>query len=325
MRRVLVTHVDSPVGRRLTKALFHDPDVSLVLGTGTGPTPSFIEPYADKCAYQRLDLARARHIKSFFNSERFARARIDSVIHLSFPTEHPREHIPGNVPTLVSETRRLVEECRARESIERMVYLSSGFVYRAEPGNANVVSEEQLLGFETDVDPEVRAWIDADLICQGELNDPGLCMTILRAATIVTEAGEFLHSPPLERGTAPAGFDPVLSVVADRDVARALALALHSERAGIYNIAGRDVFPRSELRRDTRRVGPLPLPALVGSALSLAQQALGRGSRGQTGFHSYGVVLDTSLAAESLGFEPQYRIEVRALGGQRHIDTVRYR
>ena len=68
MRRVLVTHVDSPVGRRLTKALYHDTDVSLVLGTGTGPTPSFLEAYRDKCAYQRIDLAKSRHIRSFFNS-----------------------------------------------------------------------------------------------------------------------------------------------------------------------------------------------------------------------------------------------------------------
>jgi UDP-glucose 4-epimerase len=325
MRRVLVTHVDSPVGRRLIKALYHDTDVSLVLGTGTGPTPSFLEPYRDKCAYQRIDLAKARHIRSFFNSERFARARLDSVIHLSFPHEHPREHIPGNVPTLVSETRRLLEECRSRACLHRFVYLSSGFVYRPEPGNANLVSEEQLLGFETEADAEVRAWIDADLICQGELNDPALCMTILRAASIVTEAGEFLHSPPLERAGTPVGFDPVLSLVADRDVARALCLALHSDRPGIYNIAGDDVFPRSELRHDVRRVGPLPLPGLLGDVVALARQALGRGQRGRTGFHSYGLVLDTHRAAETLGFEPQYRIEVRSSGIKRSIDTVRYR
>jgi hypothetical protein len=42
VRRVLVTHVDSAMGRRLVKALFHDPDVSLVFATGTGPTPSFL-------------------------------------------------------------------------------------------------------------------------------------------------------------------------------------------------------------------------------------------------------------------------------------------
>ncbi len=58
MRRVLVSHVDSAVGRRLVKALYHDPDVSLVFGVGTGPTPSFLDPYREKCFYQRLDLKK---------------------------------------------------------------------------------------------------------------------------------------------------------------------------------------------------------------------------------------------------------------------------
>lgn len=323
MRRVLVTHVDSAVGRRLTKALYHDPDVDLVLGTGTGPSPSFLEPYQDKCAYERIDLARARHLSAFFRSERFAAARIDSVIHLSFPADGAREHIPGNVPSLVSETRRLVEESLEQRRIERFVYLSSGFVYRPEPGSSNVMSESQLLGFEAEGDPEVRAWIDADLICQGELNDPRLTMTILRAASIVTDGGEFVHSPPLQRASANTGFDPLVSLVSDRDVARALVLALHADRAGIYNIAGREVFPRSWLRPELRRLGPLPVPPVVGGAFSLVQSLLGRG--GDPALQRYGIVLQTDRAAELLGFEPLYRIELQGEGAARRVDTVRYR
>ncbi|MEE9278905.1 MAG: hypothetical protein V3V67_01895 [Myxococcota bacterium] len=325
MRRVLVTHVDSPVGRRLIKALYHDTEVDLVLGTGTGPSPTFLEPYRDKCAYERIDLARARHLSSFFHSRRFAAAEIDSLIHLSFCAERAGEHIPGNVPSLVSETRRLVEESLEQQGIERFVYLSSAFVYRPEPGSSNVVSEGQLLGFEAEGDPEVRAWIHADLICQGELNAPRLKMTILRAATIVTDAGDFVHSPPLERGGGALGFDPLVCLVADRDLARALVLALHSDRPGIYNIAGRDVFPRSQLSRQPRRLGPIALPPLVGGALSLFQSLLGRAGPGDAAFRRYGVVLNTGLAADVLGFEPMYRIEVHGEGSARRVDTVRYR
>ncbi len=325
MRRVLVTHVDSLVGRRLVKALYHDTEVDLVLGTGTGPTPSFLEPYRDKCAYERIDLARARHLSSFFHSERFATAGIDSVIHLSFCAESAGEHIPGNVPSLVSETRRLVAESLEQAGIERFIYLSSGFVYQPEPGSSNVMSESQLLGFEAELDPEVRAWIDADLICQGELNNPRLKMTILRAATIVTDAGEFVHSPPLERSLGYLGFDPLVSLVADRDLARALVLALHSDRPGIYNIAGRDVFPRSELRTKGRRFGPITLLPVIGDTLSLLQSLFGRSSHGDNGWCRYGVVLATGLAANILGFEPQYRIEVHGEGAARRVDTVRYR
>ncbi len=325
MLRVLVTHLDSAVGRRLAKTLYHDPDIALVFGTGTGPRPSFLDAYREKCAYQRIDLAKARHLTSFFRSERFARAQVDAVIHLPFVSENRGERIPGNVPSLVSETRRLLEECKKRRSIERFVYLSSAFVYLPEPGNVNVFSEDQLLGFEAEGDTLVRAWIDADLICQGELNDPQLKMTILRAATIVTEGGEFLHSPPLSRRGPPIGFNPILSLVADRDVARALVLALHGDRPGIYNIAGREFFPCSELLQNNYRFGPRPIPRLVSTVFSLIDRGLGRSRRRQSGFQRYGVVLNTRRAAELLGFEPQYRIEVRGRGPDLRVDTVRCR
>jgi nucleoside-diphosphate-sugar epimerase len=325
MRRVLVTHVESPVGRRVVKALFHDPDVALVLGLGPEPEPTYLAPYRGKVAYQRLDLAKARHLQSFLHSERFSRARPDSVIHLPFAAERSGERVPGGVPSLVSETRRLVEECVEKAGIERFVYLSSAFVYDVEPGNGNVVSEGQLLGFDGDGDSLVRAWIDADLVCQGELHGSALKMTILRAATIVTEAGEFLNSPPLARHDFAVGYDPMLAVVSDRDVARALVLALHADRPGIYNVVGREVFPRSQLGVSERRLAGVALPAPIGGALALAENLFGRGSSNGAAFDRYGIVPCGRLARDVLGFEPQYRIEVRGSGASRRIDTVRCR
>ena len=256
MRRVLVTHVESPVGRRVVKALFHDPDVSLVVGLGTRPEPTFLAPYRGKIAYQRIDLAKSRHLQSFLHSERFARVRPDSVIHLPFAVEHSQERVPGGVPSLVSETRRLVEESVEQRCIERFVYLSSAFVYDPVPGNGNVVSESQGLGFDGDGDALVRAWIDADLVCQGELHGSNLRMTILRAATIVTETGEFLNSPPLSHREAPLGYDPMLAVVSDRDVARAGARAArgparrlqHRRPRGVPALAARRAAAELALR-----------------------------------------------------------------------------
>jgi nucleoside-diphosphate-sugar epimerase len=316
MRRVLLTHLDSPVGRRVAKALFHDPEVALVLGVGSDAEPSFLAPYRGKVAYQRLDLAKARHLQSFLHSERFARARIDSVVHLPFASERADERVPGGISSLVSETRRLVEECVARRAIERFVYLSTAFVYGPEPGNGNVVSEGQLLAFERDTEPEVRAWIDADLVCQGELHGSQLTMTILRAATIVTETGEFLNSPPLAHAEAPLGFDPLLAVVSERDVARALVLALHADRPGIYNIAGREVFPRSPLARE---------PGVLDGARALVERLFLRRPVPTSPLQRYGILPSTRLAHDELGFEPQYRVEVRGSGAQKRVDTVRCR
>ncbi len=325
MRRVLVGHMDCAVGRRLVKALYHDPDVALVFGVGVGPTPSFLDAYREKCFYQRLDLAKARHLTSFLGSDRFARARFDSVILLPFGRDPSKERIPGNVPALVSETRRLLEAARKDKRIERFVLLSSAFVYGPEPGNVNMMGEDEELSFDADGNAEVRAWIDADLICQNELKDPELKMTILRAATIVTEAGEFLHCPPLENGAIPLGFDPMISVVSDRDVARALVLALHADCPGVYNVASREIFPCSELRSSQDRIGPLPVPRIVSSAVAFLNQSLGRGRHQSHSYQRFGVVLDTTRVHEVLGFEPLYRLELRRRGSGRRLDTVRCR
>jgi nucleoside-diphosphate-sugar epimerase len=325
VRRVLVTHVDSTVGRRLLKALYRDPEVGLILGVDTGPSPSFLEPYRTKCVYQRLDLAKARHLLSFFQSERFARARLDSVIHLPFVQERPGERVPGNVHLLVSETRRLLLHVKREKQIQRFIYLSTGFVYRPEPGNVNIVNEEQFLDFEGGGDTEIRGWIDSDLVSQAELHNPHLKVTILRAATVITESGEFLLSPPLERGEPPLGFDPMVSVVADRDVALALGLAMHADRPGIYNIAGREVFPRSALVGAAARTGSLFLPSLLRESVAWLGQAVAAFRSSNVDFTRYGIVLDTRRAAEALGFEPHYRIEIRGAGFGRRIETIRVR
>jgi len=321
MRRVMVTHLESTLGQRLAKALYHDPEVALVVGVGTGPPPSFLDPYRDKCLYERLDLAKLRHLNSFVHSERFLRARFDSVVHLPFTAELPAERVPGNVPSLVSETRRLIEECRKASAIERFIYVSTGFVYQPEPGGGNYVTESQPLGFDVNQSDEIRAWIDADLICQGELKGADLMMTILRVSTIVSDRGAFLLSPPLSGSAGSLGFNPMLSVVADRDVARAIQLALHGDHPGIYNIAGREVFPRSELCVSTPRLGPIRLPRTLVSAVSLLGSLRGADSS----LDRYGIVLDTRRARERLGFEPIYRIELRGQGSERRAEPVRCR
>ncbi len=320
MRRVLVTHLDSAVGRRLAKSLYHDPDVALVLGVGSGPEPSSLQPYRDKVVYERLDLARARHLQNFFRSVRFARAAIDSVVHLPFVNDSESERIPGNVSSVVSETRRLIDEIKAHSRARRLVYLSSAFVYRPEPGSGNLVDEHKLLAFGGELPPEVRAWIDVDLLCQREPKD-SLVTTILRAPTIVTDAGEFLLSPPLAAGGAPLGFDPMIALISDRDVARALVLALHAE-PGVYNIAAHEIFPLSELRpRPATRMGPLLLPGSLTAIAALMRPK----RRTLEDYRRHGIVLDTRAARDTLGFEPQYRIELRGSGATRRVEPVRAR
>ena len=111
-------------------------------------------------------------------------------------------------------------------------------------------------------------------------------------------------------------------MIADRDVARALVLALHVDEPGIYNVAAREVFPRSELRPLASKLGPIPVPRVVSGAASLLRGLLARGDRL---LDRYGLVLDTRRSHDVLGFEPLYRIELRGPIHDRRVDSVRCR
>ena len=72
MTRVLVTHADEPIGRRIVKTLYHDPEVSAVLALGNGPPPrafdAFLGGPEPRLSYSRLDLAKHRPVSDFFHS-----------------------------------------------------------------------------------------------------------------------------------------------------------------------------------------------------------------------------------------------------------------
>ena len=84
-------------------------------------------------------------------------------------------------------------------------------------------------------------------------------------------------------------------------------------------------FPAPSCERRAAASAPSRSPPVIGDSLSLLKSLLGRGSHGDNGWCRYGVVLDTGLAANILGFEPQYKIEVSGEGASRRVDTVRYR
>ena len=62
------------------------------------------------------------------------------------------------------------------------------------------------------------------------------------------------------------GFDPLFQFMHERDVARAISLALARKIRGVFNVAGPQPVPLSVLIRETGR-RPFPLPEIVFNAL----------------------------------------------------------
>jgi nucleoside-diphosphate-sugar epimerase len=328
-RNILVTHADAPIGRRLIKALYYDDRVDRIFAVGEGPPPAafdrFLASPAQRVAYARLDLARHRSVHDLFHSERLRRARIDSVIHL--PAHGPRSEGPRQLAGLAqrtAEARLILHHSAAHATIRKLVVLGSAFVYRLVPGNANRFTEESELDLSPEVPAETRAWIDCDMLFHGEMHGDRLGVTLLRSATIVASGGFVFLNPSFDETTGrclrPMGFDPMCALISDKDVVRALILSVVSDVTGIFNIAGREAMPVSQLAEWTSR-GELALPGPVFSGLSRVLH-LSRGQRARSALggiqQRYGFTLDTTRARRELGFRPVYRIG-RARDGDGHL------
>ena len=335
MTSVLVTHADEPIGRRVVKTLFHDDVVDRVLALGGGPAPhgfdTFLAGSRPRLRYVRVDLAKHRAMTDFFHSYSFRSAEIDAVVHIPHhgAAAFKSRPIPGGLSERTAEARLLLQNCLESPSVRSLVAVGSAFVYRLTPGNANNLAEDSELDLDPDVSPEIRSWIDCDMIFHGEVHSDRLRVVLLRVPTVVTGGGYVYLNPSLAGRPGARlralGFDPICALVSDKDVARAVQAAIHTEHSGIYNVAGTEVVPLSVLARWTGRP-TVPVPGPLLRWLAAGERATGTDFAHGTaeGPHlRYGFTLDTRRAERDLGFRSTYRIGLaRAGDGSVTLETA---
>jgi UDP-glucose 4-epimerase len=340
MANVLVTHADLPLGRRIVKVLWHDPEVERVVALGEGPVPRAFGTYrigaAPRLVYERVDLARQRAVADFFKSKRLRSLEVDSIVHVPRHGAAPEgPPVVAKVPTRTAEARLVLHHAIEARGVRNLVALSSAFVYKLAPGNANHLTERSELDLDPEVAAEIRAWIDCDMLFQAQVSgrtdaaSRRLRVVLLRLPTVVASGGYVYWNPALAGAAGPrvrpAGFDPLCPVIADKDVARAVCAALRARSSGVFNVAGRELLPLSMLGRWTGRpCVPVPGPLLRAAAAGAARLGRETLSSAIHGPHlRYGMSLDTSRAARELGFEPRYRIGVtRAGDGAMRLEAV---
>jgi len=335
MTRILVTHADEPIGRRVVKNLYHDPAVEVLFTLGNGPPPREFDAYLagsePRVTYTRLDLAKHRPVHDFFHSAAFRDGEIDTVVYVPRHGAGPSVAVPlvGGLSERTAESRVLLQHCLETRTIGNLVAIGSAFVYRLPPGNANHLSEDSELNLDPAVMPEIRAWIDCDMIFHSEVHNDRLRVVLLRVPAVVA-AGGYVYMHPSLSGRPGSrlralGFDPICALVSDKDVARAVRAATKTPASGIFNIAGSAAVPLSMLARWTGHTS-IPLPGPMLDAIDTAERLLGVESHlGAAGGEHlrYGFTLDTDRAVAELGFRPQYRIGLaRAGDGALRLETA---
>jgi UDP-glucose 4-epimerase len=105
------------------------------------------------------------------------------------------------------------------------------------------------------------------------------------------------------------GFDPMVQVIHERDVAEAVLRALTPGVRGIYNLTGPGELPLSAILRELGR-RTLPVPHPIAKPLYALAFRLGLSSFpvAELDFVRYVCMVDGSRAVTDLGFRPRYSL-----------------
>ncbi|HLV67850.1 MAG TPA: NAD-dependent epimerase/dehydratase family protein [Polyangiaceae bacterium] len=250
---VIVTGACGRLGRRLVRALHRRTRVIAVDHRDFPRRPADVE-------HHTVDLASKRM------REVFKRPGVGALVHLGVvhdPHAQKERHHAWNVLAL----KRLLESVE-QYGVRKVVLLSSANVYGPRPDNPQLLNEDAPL-LAAGRFSGIRDLVELDLATQSFFwRSPDTETVILRPTHIL---GTVRNAPSnylrLKRVPTLLGFDPMVQVIHQDDVVRAILLALVPGRRGIFNLAGP---PPVALSRAIALLGrkAMPVPhALAGAAL----------------------------------------------------------
>ncbi len=176
----------------------------------------------------------------------FRAGNIGAVVHLGVmhdPRVSPAEHHAWNVVAF-GKLLEYMEQYR----VPKLVVLSSANVYGPQPENPQFLPENApLLGSARF--HEIRDLIEVDMLAQSFFWRNAACETVILRpvhilGTVRNAPSNYLRLPAVP---TVMGFDPMIQVIHQDDVANAIECALKPGVRGIFNVAGPEPLPLSRV------------------------------------------------------------------------------
>ena len=295
-RVVLVTGVAGVIGRRVSESLMIKPGIH-VIGLDGAP-PGEVTKDLD---YIQADV-RNPLIVDLLKTE-----NVDTVCHLNFmESSMPSE---ATFDANVMGTTNLFGAC-VEAGIQKIVWMSSTAVYGAKPDNSAFLSENHPISG-SQSSGILRDLVEIESFCNGFVEQaPRTALTILRFASILGPSIDSAMTRYLKESAVPVllGFDPMMQVIHEDDVAGALIHAVVNDVPGIYNVAAEGVLPLTKL---VRLAGRFPVPIIHWLAY-WSQGIAGKKGRSipiEPDYIRYPWVGDLTKMREEMQFEPHYTAE----------------
>ena len=297
MEKVLIAGISGAVGRLLARRLLADVEVC-------GADPASWDSRPPRIPHYRVDL-RKREFEDVFRTE-----RPTAVVHLGFVRDFRGD--PGRRHDVnVRGTQKLLEHC-ARYEVRKVVVVSSGTVYGAQPDNPFFMDEDHPLSASRDY-PEIRDLVEVDTLASGFLWKAAHIRTaVLRPVHVL---GPLAHSMMadylrLDRPPTLMGFDPVMQFIHEEDLVEAIARTLELGLSGVYNVTGPGEVPLHTAIRETGGSAiPIPEPLMRAGIRRLFSWKLVPWPVGAFDYIKYPVTLSSRRFVEATGFEPLFGLE----------------
>lgn len=233
----------------------------------------------------------------------FRKRKPEAVIHMATIT-HLVARSEERFRINLGGTRAVFDYCRA-VGVEHAIFVGRHTYYGAGPEHPLYHVEEDPPMAATTF-PELADLVAADLYATTALwRMPELTTTVLRCVYTLGPTGHGTLASFLRGRQVPTimGFDPLFQFMHERDVARAICLALEKRVRGVFNVAGPQPVPLSVAIKATgRRAVPVPEFAL---AALLGRFGLPNLPRGALTHIKYPVVVDDTLFRQTHGFQQE--------------------
>lgn len=307
---VVITGISGNLGRTIAQILHRD---SQVVGIDRRPfrgRPKDVELH-------RLDIRRKKA------GDIFRRHDVKALVHLGIvhdPRLSPEEHHSFNV----RGTHSILEYC-VKYGVKKVVALSSANVYGPDPNNPNFLSEDTPLSAAVR-HGDIRDLVEVDMHVQSFFwRHPEIETVILRPVHVVGPTVKNAPSNYLrkKRPWVMAGFDPIVQLIHQEDVARAILAALQPGVKGIYNVVGPGEAPLSRLLRILGR-SPVPIPHFMARPMleRLWDWHLTGFPPPELDHIRYLCVVDGDRFKEDTGFAPAWSLRDTVLSVDAHARVV---
>ncbi|MDP3274309.1 MAG: SDR family oxidoreductase [Deltaproteobacteria bacterium] len=262
-------------------------------------------PFADRpkdVRFHQIDIRRKK-MRDIFRG-----GGIKAVVHLGImhdPRSSPSEHHAWNVVAF----GKLLESME-QFGVPKLVVLSSANVYGPSPDNPQFLTESApLLG--SAQFHEIRDLIEVDMLAQSFFWRNASAETVILRPVHILGNVRNAASNYLRLSVLPTllGFDPMVQVIHQEDVARAIVSALEPGVRGIFNVAGPAPTSLSRLIALAGRTS-VPVPdVLARSMLRTAWRwRLSNFPAPELDHIKYVCMVDDRRARETMGFEPKHSL-----------------